>query len=109
MPVCKIKNKKEGIQISWDVVSGAKGYVVYRRSVGGKYKKIKTLQGEKNCVYVDTKVSDGVTYLYTVRAFSDTYKSDFKSAESCKYIVEPVLSSVKQITTGISLGWKYFS
>lgn len=57
------------IKLSWDKVSGAKGYEIYRASKKkGKYVKIATT---KNTSYKCRKLKSGTDYYFKVRAFKD--------------------------------------
>lgn len=58
------------IKITWSAVSGADGYRVYRKEPGGKWKALKTLEGEQTS-YTDKKAVTGTVYRYTVRAYVD--------------------------------------
>lgn len=67
-----------GTKLSWDKVSGADGYYVYRRASGGQYKKIASIRSKKKTSYTDTKGAARKTYAYVVKA----YKGDATSAVS---------------------------
>ena len=61
----KLNSSKKAV-ISWNAVSGAKSYTVYRAtSKTGTYKAVKTLTAKK---WTDTSVSKGKKYYYKVRA-----------------------------------------
>lgn len=57
------------IKISWETVSGATGYRVFRRTADGEWKTLKTLNSSSAKSYTDTKAVTGVTYYYTVKSF----------------------------------------
>ncbi|MBR1629927.1 MAG: fibronectin type III domain-containing protein [Lachnospiraceae bacterium] len=73
------KAKKKGIIISWNKVSGADGYYLYRTDKGTKkaYKDIKTNS------YTDTSVTEGTTYTYSVKAYKGSLSSSASSNVSC--------------------------
>ena len=54
------------VQLSWQPVEGVTKYRVYRRSKGGSWSILKNVTAEG---YVDTSVSAGETWEYTVRAY----------------------------------------
>ena len=57
--------------ISWEKISGAKGYKIYRcSSLNGTYKAIKTLTNGRAVTFADLNAVSGSTYYYKVRAFS---------------------------------------
>jgi len=83
-PVITVKNGDSGKPvISWEKVSGAKKYTVYRATaVDGKYTKLGTTA---NLSYTDTKAAVGATYFYKIiaNASSSTYSSGYSNTVSC--------------------------
>lgn len=69
-PVMKtsVSATKSTIKISWGKVSGAKGYVVYRKKGSGSWKQIFTINSGSTVSYKDQSVSGA--YEYTVKAFT---------------------------------------
>ncbi len=66
-----IANTSSGIKITWNMVSGATGYRVYRRGAGqSTWTYLGTVTGN---TYTDTKVVRNNYYRYTVRAVSGYY------------------------------------
>lgn len=59
------------IQISWSSVDNADGYMVYRRTETGSWKKI--ADQVTDISYKDQKAVTGRVYYYTVRAYSYTW------------------------------------
>lgn len=70
--------KKEGIRVEWKPVEGADGYVVYHKLAGKTWSAMTTVT-ETSCV--DTEVSKGKRYYYTVVPYCDVdgvrYYGDF--------------------------------
>lgn len=66
----------KSIRVTWNKVTGASGYRVYRKTSGGSWKKLKEVSAQ-SLAYTDTSAKSGVTYFYTVRAFykSGSYKT----------------------------------
>ncbi|MBP3326917.1 MAG: leucine-rich repeat protein [Coprococcus sp.] len=83
-PNVTAKNVNGGIKVSWNRISGAKGYYVYRRTVNGKWKKIATIKSARKLYYYDKKAKSGTTYRYTVRAYRGTVKSSYKATSKIK-------------------------
>ncbi len=54
------------LKISWSKVSGAKGYVLYRKDSGSKFK---TIAAVKNTSYTNKKLKSNVKYYYKVKAY----------------------------------------
>ncbi len=63
-------SSKSSITLSWDKVSQAGGYQIYRKDTyNGKYKKIKTISDGATATYTDNSVSTNHEYYYKIRAF----------------------------------------
>ena len=57
-------------KITWDKVSGANGYVVYRStSKDGSYSACKTITSGSSLSHTDNSLATGKTYYYKVRAY----------------------------------------
>ena len=52
-------------KIKWDKRSGADGYYIYRKEIGGKWKKLKTVSSEKSS-WSEKGLDSEKKYLYTV-------------------------------------------
>ncbi|BCN32007.1 fibronectin type III domain-containing protein [Anaeromicropila herbilytica] len=62
-----VNSTTNSIELSWDMVSGATGYNIYRyNSSTKKYNKIAS---SLNTTYVDKKVSSGKGYTYRIKAY----------------------------------------
>lgn len=93
--ISKLTNTTTGIKVTWDKVTGASGYYLYRKTSSGTYKKIKTITSGSTVSYTDTAVSgnNGTTYLYAVKAYSGSTTSSYKSKTTVR-LTTPTLSSV---------------
>lgn len=92
----------KGITINWSRVTGAQGYYIYRKQSGGSWSRIAQVNSGSTISYQDSyNLLKGVTYLYTVRAFSGSSYSDYQasglSAKS-KATLNPVTKDY--VTTG---------
>lgn len=98
------------IKVSWNKVSGAKKYYVYRKKGSAKsWTKVKTTTSTS---YTDTSVSNGTTYKYMVKAIdskSKTISSSKSSGTTIKCIAAPKLSSVSSSKSGITFKWNKVS
>ncbi len=72
-----IKSIKSGVYVSWDDVTGAKGYYVYSKTAGKGWKRIATVNGQSKDSFVDKTAKKGVTYTYTVKAFNGKTVSSY--------------------------------
>lgn len=66
-----LSNARTGVKISWQDVTGAKKYTVYRKVSGGS--KWTTLGTTTSTSYVDTSAKAATTYLYKVATNSGSY------------------------------------
>ena len=67
---------KNGVNLKWTKTAGAQGYIIYRKTEGGSYKKLKTEKGVSNLSYVDKSAKKGKKYTYKVKAYySKTYSA----------------------------------
>ncbi|MCR5785457.1 MAG: L,D-transpeptidase family protein [Eubacterium sp.] len=60
---------KNSMNITWNKVSSADGYIIYRSTSGGSYKRIKVIAATYTLSYTDTSLTYGTTYTYMVRAY----------------------------------------
>ena len=58
------------ITVKWKKVSGATGYYVYRKVSGGSWSRIKNITSGSTVTYKDSNITNGKTYVYTVRAYN---------------------------------------
>lgn len=75
----------EGLIVSWEWVDGADGCYVYRKTANSTWTMIGKVKGTKSNAYLDKSTTKGVTYTYTVRAYSDSSISwYYTNGISCK-------------------------
>lgn len=103
-PKATVANKTSAITITWDKISGAKSYYVYRKAPGEtSWKRIAIVT--KN-IYTDSDVKNGKTYKYTVKAYNgDIFSGYNTSGWSIKRLSAPKLKSIKNATSGITIEW----
>ena len=108
---------QSGIKISWNPVSGASGYAVYRKTAGGSWSTIATTT---ETGYTDKSgMTNGAVYYYTVRAYrgslttasKNKYKAEYWSGYDSaglkgRYIPAPVLSGETASASGAKISWK---
>ncbi|MGM9593321.1 MAG: Ig-like domain-containing protein [Candidatus Onthomonas sp.] len=93
------KASSSGISLSWDKVSGADGYRVYRKTSGESWQLIAKTTAAS---YTDKKnVISGTTYIYTVRAYSGSTLSYYNTKGVSATATSTVgVTLVDYVTTG---------
>lgn len=98
-------NTEQGIKVQWNKLGGAAGYYVYRKTGNSGWKYI----GKTTSTYfVDTKVQAGVTYKYTVKAYSSTGQFSAYSTKGISYerLTTPKIYDYDTPRGGIKIKWK---
>ncbi len=105
--ITSVANGYGAITCSWNKVTGATGYYVYRKVDGAKgwtYVGYTTANS-----YRDTNVKNKSTYAYTVRAVNGSILSYYNTTgKAVKYVAAPTLT-VANRTEGVQLTWKSVS
>ena len=97
-----------GIKITWDKVTGASKYRVFRKTGSGGWK---TLADVTSGSYTDKTVESGSTYKYTVRCLDSegNYLSDSASYKTASYYSAPVLGTISNVYGGVKITWEGMS
>jgi len=69
------------VKLSWDKVTGAEGYKIYRKTGSGSYTLIATIKKGSTLTYIDQTVKAGKTYYYRVRAYSGSTIASYISSK----------------------------
>lgn len=100
-------NSKSGVLIKWKKVANAKGYYIYRKKEGGKFKKIKQVKSGKTVKYTDKTMSSGKKYVYTVKAYNGGKTSSYdKKGITIRRLSNPSMVSASGTKKGIKVKWK---
>ncbi|MCC8064770.1 MAG: hypothetical protein LIO70_06790 [Clostridiales bacterium] len=95
------------IKVTWNAVSGATGYRVFRKTNGGSWVK---LGDTTSTTYSDTTAEGGNTYTYTVRAFTSSTISGYDATgKSVSLLSTPVISSLTNAASGVTVKWSAVS
>lgn len=93
--ITSIANAKKGIKLTWNRVSGAQGYIIYRAYGKGGYKAIKTVTNGATAAYTDTgATTNGGKYTYAVCAYKGSIKGAYVG-KTYYYLKQNRISSVK--------------
>ena len=102
-----LRNRNEGLVLTWEAVSGANGYRVYRRGAGDKsWTYLTTVKGTS---YVDAKAQTGKYYRYTVRATNAAGYSGFENGLYIKRVATPHVTGVTNGAKGVVVTWSAIS
>ncbi|MBO5065106.1 MAG: hypothetical protein J6D06_03230 [Clostridia bacterium] len=95
----------DGLQFSWNPVEGALGYEIIRMAEGETWESLAAVEASSTA-YVDSSLTSGKVYTYTVRAFNNYGYSLYDSiGVSCKYIEKPAIASLKNAVGGVDIAW----
>ncbi len=103
--ISSFENVASGVKISWSKVSGASKYRVFYKSRTGAWKG---LGNTSSTSMIDTDVSSGHTYTYTIRCLDSNgnYISDYiSSGWKHTFIGTPKVSSISSTVYGVKLSW----
>ncbi|MCL2655638.1 MAG: hypothetical protein FWD65_08145, partial [Coriobacteriia bacterium] len=101
-------NVTTGVKFTWGKVSGATGYLIYRKTGTGAWVKVKTITSAATVAWTDTAVKSGTTYTYTAYA----YKTSSANKSACNatgkkvvYVATPKLVSLANSKSGPVFKW----
>jgi len=102
--------KATSLTLTWDIVSGADGYRIYKYdATTKKYKYLKQLNGKDTNSYTDSNLVQGTQYRYRVRAFKliDNVKKYGKYCPKYKTYTKPkkVSLKTKKGSKKVTLSW----
>ncbi len=106
-----IKRIEDGFDVSWTRVTGATGYRLYRKVVGGSWVYVTTIDNGR-IWYEDDRVESGKTYSYTVRAVNGSVMSAYRNDGPSMYCLNaPKIteSRVDVINEDVYLSWEKVS
>lgn len=108
----KVSSNYKGITVTWNKVSGAEGYHIYRKVPGGTFVPLAAVTSGSTVTYTDNTVSYGTTYIYTVRAYvkntsgtkvlSPTWTSQLTATSAPAQVT---LSSATASGTSVTVKW----
>ena len=88
----KASSRKNGVNLAWDKVQNADGYLIYGMENGGKYHYIGMTKNQANKVsYLDTKAVKGVYNFYWVYAYEEDENGKMVVGETANYVYGSVL------------------
>ena len=103
--VSSASNITAGVQVKWSNVTGATGYIVYRKTGTGSWSRVADIKSGSTVSYTDKTAKSGTTYTYTVRAYSGSTMGDWSSTKTVKRLADPTVSSASNVTAGVQIKW----
>ena len=103
--VSSASNITAGVQVKWSKVTGATGYIVYRKTGKGSWSRVADIKSGSTVSYTDKTAKSGTTYTYTVRAYSGSTMGDWSSTKTIKRLADPTVSATSNITAGVQVKW----
>lgn len=96
----EVVNKSQGIRVTWQQVSGADGYKVYRKTSDKEFSLLTTIEDGEILTYTDSSAKSGVKYTYAVSAYDSEKESSYDSkGMSVTRLSQPVLGEVKTLSS----------
>ena len=106
-PVATASVTTGGVKISWNAVSGAASYDVYRSTVSGSIGSV--LKNTTALFYTDSTVEDGKTYYYTVKAKNSAGSSEYNKIITIACLPVPEISKISSSAAGVVIEWTALS
>lgn len=105
--ITKVANVIDGLKISWNKNEFSTGYTVMKKiGENGKWKRLTTVKSDK-LSFIDKKVTDGVTYFYSLKKNFNKYSSGYFQNGNKKVCVSTVKNyTVKNSPNGVALIWE---
>ncbi|MCR4594753.1 MAG: leucine-rich repeat protein [Clostridiales bacterium] len=102
-----ISNTAKGVQIKWNKIAGADGYLIYRKSASNEsWSKIATVDSQTTVSYTDSSAKSGNSYIYTVKAYKGNKYSKYDSnGLTIKYLSVPDIKGLYRSVSGTEIRW----
>ena len=95
-PTPKIANASSGITVSWNKITGASGYYIYRKAGNAeKWSRVASISDVSTLKWTDKNVTNGQKYTYTVKAYSGSYVSSYNAGKTYYRVNRTSVSSLK--------------
>lgn len=103
--VLTLINKNDGVELCWQKVPGATGYMIYRRSAGEPDFTYLATAGNIG-EYIDSSAVSGKFYTYIARAVSNNYVGCYKDIHKVIMRLDtPIIQAAANGNDGIYVRW----
>ncbi|MGN0526002.1 MAG: hypothetical protein ACI4IF_01035 [Acutalibacteraceae bacterium] len=103
--ISSVKSQSDGNKIVWHSVAGATSYKVYRKTPGGSFKAIATVQSNETS-YVDKTAEKGAAYYYTVVPYNGSNKGSYYAGKGINCLDPVEITSLSSDSSGaVSVKW----
>jgi fibronectin type 3 domain-containing protein len=103
-PTIKAANTNSGVKLTWSKATGATYYNVYRKTPGGIFALIATVDSDSALSYIDTTAEAGTSYYYTIRAGVESKLSNYENVKFIKYLKTPIVKLTNS-AKGVKITW----
>ena len=108
--ISNIENTAKGVKLTWNSVSGATGYKIYRRQGKGSYKLIKTVKKGNATSYTDKKASNKKQYTYKLKTIENSYSSVYSTTKTIYCMkTKAAVKKLSKATGGFTVSLKKVS
>lgn len=104
-PTLTVSNNISGVYLSWNRVSGADKYYIYRKE--GNATSWTRIAVTSKTYYTDTTAKSGKVYTYTIKSYNSSVTSGYNSyGWKTYYLNSPKLNSATSYPGGITVRWQ---